>query len=577
MSTARLGRSDLFEWFAFKAPLHCIVACILICCSSLHGEPFDLAKIAKQLRPAIVLICVSDNQNKEVATGTGFFISDDGLIVTNCHVVDAGQQYIAKSENGAFYVIDSVIRRDQSHDLAILKAKVSGVPFLVLGKAASMQPGDPIGVVGSPLGLEGTVSNGVVSAVRGSGSDAILQITAPISPGSSGSPVVNADCEVVGVASATLKGGQNLNIAKAAEAVIELRDRPVSFIADGPAVPPAPTEISILDDPDYKAAKACLERKDEIHALKLFNQVAKRFPNNPKLLSSLGWVYNLLGLKSDAVQAYRQSIKLEPDNFVVWGNIALVYAKLNESDLAVNAAKRAIELGPDHFFPWRAQGVIYLKLHQVDEAVKDLQQAVKLAPDDPLNWEALVYAYKAAGRFSDASAATYKLTSLEGKGNSALDSRLLPDKSNKESAVNAKGNNSGKLRNASLIIANVLAATEQKDAAAVGFYFAPTVQYFDYGKVSRAFVVQDFTKTFKRWPKYSFANLTPITLLKEFQDGSITVSFNYDFRAVSEEDSRWSQGSTYNTVTMKDSSSGLRITAYKQKVFNRSSNLKPKQ
>ena len=85
--------------------------------------------------------------------------------------------------------------------------------MLTLGNSDSVQVGDSIYVVGNPQGLEGTFSQGIVSSIREVGSDKLLQITAPISPGSSGGPVLNEKGEVIGVSVATFTGGQNLNFA----------------------------------------------------------------------------------------------------------------------------------------------------------------------------------------------------------------------------------------------------------------------------------------------------------------------------------------------------------------------------
>ena len=86
-------------------------------------------------------------------------------------------------------------------------------PSLSLGNSDTVQVGETVYAVGNPQGLEGTFSQGIVSSIRQVGSDKVLQITAPISPGSSGGPVLNSKGEVIGVSVATFRGGQNLNFA----------------------------------------------------------------------------------------------------------------------------------------------------------------------------------------------------------------------------------------------------------------------------------------------------------------------------------------------------------------------------
>jgi S1-C subfamily serine protease len=106
-----------------------------------------------------------------------------------------------------------VLAYDKSRDVAIIKAH--GVDFrtLTLGDSDRLQVGEEVVAIGNPLSLESTVSNGIVSAIRTVDEGKFVQITAPISPGSSGGPLFNMSGEVVGITTSHLVGGQNLNFA----------------------------------------------------------------------------------------------------------------------------------------------------------------------------------------------------------------------------------------------------------------------------------------------------------------------------------------------------------------------------
>src|SRR5262249_45270986 len=121
-----------------------------------------------------------------------------------------------------------VLAHPQDVDLAILKFAANGAAFLKLGQSADAVEGQRVLVIGSPEGLQGTVSDGIISAFRENRS--MIQITAPISPGSSGSPVMNESGEVIGVATMVTKEGQNLGFAIPAEevkrALLAPRDQP---------------------------------------------------------------------------------------------------------------------------------------------------------------------------------------------------------------------------------------------------------------------------------------------------------------------------------------------------------------
>jgi hypothetical protein len=109
--------------------------------------------------------------------------------------------------------IEGITAIDTERDLVVLKISRAHAPTLSLGSSDDVQVGETVYAVGNPQGLEGTFSQGIVSSIREVGTDKLLQITAPISPGSSGGPVLNGKGEVIGVSVATFRGGQNLNFA----------------------------------------------------------------------------------------------------------------------------------------------------------------------------------------------------------------------------------------------------------------------------------------------------------------------------------------------------------------------------
>jgi hypothetical protein len=177
-------------------------------------ETMDLKALAKKARQAVVLLVVSDATGSEIATGTGFLISTDGKLISNRHVIESAANGIAKAENGGLLPIEGVLAEDPTNDLVLLKLAAKDLPYLRLNHKATAEVGTRVAVIGSPLGLEGTLSEGIISALRDVASGVkMFQMTAAISPGSSGSPVLNAKGEVVGIASSQVRGGQLLNLA----------------------------------------------------------------------------------------------------------------------------------------------------------------------------------------------------------------------------------------------------------------------------------------------------------------------------------------------------------------------------
>lgn len=177
------------------------------------GSTFDLPTIARNARKAVLTIRAVDSKGK-TKTGTGFFISHDGRIVTNRHVISGAIRAEVRTEDGAIYIVAGALTHSDSFDLAVLKAEAKQVPFLVI-QPTMPEIGSRVAIIGSPRALEGSLSEGIVSAIRTEGEGTWIQITAPISPGSSGSPVLDGTGQVVGVA--TLNSGgrfQNLNFAR---------------------------------------------------------------------------------------------------------------------------------------------------------------------------------------------------------------------------------------------------------------------------------------------------------------------------------------------------------------------------
>jgi hypothetical protein len=175
----------------------------------------DISTISQDALRAVVLIIVSDIGGKEIKQGSGVVVSADGKIITNFHVIEGGNSAVIKFPNGAFFLVDGVLATDKEKDIAVLKAAGSDFPVVPLGDSDKVQVGEEVVTIGSPLALEATVSNGIISSIRELKEENlhIFQTTAPISHGSSGGALLNMRGEVIGITTAQLTGGQNLNFA----------------------------------------------------------------------------------------------------------------------------------------------------------------------------------------------------------------------------------------------------------------------------------------------------------------------------------------------------------------------------
>lgn len=170
-------------------------------------------RIAQTAFASTVLLVMEEASGQPIGLGSGFFVRPN-QIATNLHVVErAARGYAKLIGQKTKYDIEGITAIDANRDLVILKVSAVGTRALSLGDSNAVLVGETVYAVGNPHGLEGTFSQGIISSVREVGADKLLQLTAPISPGSSGGPVLNGRGNVIGVSVATFRGGQNLNFA----------------------------------------------------------------------------------------------------------------------------------------------------------------------------------------------------------------------------------------------------------------------------------------------------------------------------------------------------------------------------
>jgi hypothetical protein len=217
--------------------------------------PKDIPAIAKAANGVLA-------DDKPIALGTGFLVSPDGAIVTNYHVIKTGNVAVVKFPDGTALSVDGVLASDKVRDLAIIKIHGKTFRSLTLGNSDRVQIGEDVVAIGNPLGLELTVSNGIVSGVRTVEKEGgkFLQVTAPISHGSSGGPLFNMAGEVIGITSMYFEGGENLNFAipvndaklllhNQSGALRNLPNEPEkSQVAEVPEVPKVPKVPTTQDD-----------------------------------------------------------------------------------------------------------------------------------------------------------------------------------------------------------------------------------------------------------------------------------------------------------------------------------------
>jgi serine protease Do len=181
----------------------------LLACTQCFGATVE--EIAENATPSVVKIIKYDITGARIGSGSGFFVSPR-KIMTNEHVVDGAYSAEVFTDKRSYDLI-TILKADEDMDLAILSVDAENEVSLQIHLGAKLKLGQPVLTLGYPLGLDKTLSDGLISAVRTSGQLQTIQITAPVSHGSSGSPLLDKDGRVIGVVRAIRDGGQNLNFA----------------------------------------------------------------------------------------------------------------------------------------------------------------------------------------------------------------------------------------------------------------------------------------------------------------------------------------------------------------------------
>src|SRR5258705_3548007 len=394
-----------------------------------------LPDLVRRIKPSAVAIETFDSRGEKLSRGSGFFIAVD-RVVTNRHVIDNAFRAEVHSYNGSVYPVRGVIAVDAEGDLALLRVEAppNQVRPLLLDKT-SPQEGESVVVIGNPFGLEGSVTNGIVSAVRDIPTfGRIIQITAPISPGSSGSPVVNMQGQVIGVATLQITGGQSVNFAIPSERISQLQSGALLSLSDLVATTGRNKRAKAVQS--FRDGLSFLSKDDCENALPYFEKAVESDSNYAEAWAQAGFCKEKLGRHADAIEAakkavilrhsaesyfniglaiyylkqyrdaaesYRQSIKLDPYNAAdAYYALGLVYRDWGRPDDEIQAYKQAIRLRQDYTSAYERLGSRYLKSKKYSEAVDVFKQISVLKPADANAPNSMGEAYLEMGKLPEA-------------------------------------------------------------------------------------------------------------------------------------------------------------------------------
>ena len=371
-----------------------------------------LPELVRRIKPSAVAIETFDSRGEQLTRGSGFFVESD-RIVTNRHVIEGAYRAEVHSSTGAVFPVRGVLAVDAEGDIALLKIDVPAnqIRPLPLDKT-SPQEGESVVVIGNPLGLEGSVTNGIVSAVRDIPTfGRIIQITAPISSGSSGSPVVNMQGQVIGIATLQITGGQSVNFAIPSERISQLQVASMISLSDLVAASGRNKRAKAVQF--FRDGLSFLSKDDCEKALTYFEKAVESDSNYAEAWAQAGFCNEKLGKHAEALEASKKAVSLRP-SAESYFNIGLASFYLKQYKEAADAYRQSIKLDPynaaDAYY---ALGLVYRDWGKTDDEIQAYKAAIRLRPDYTVAYERLGSRYLRSKKFSEAIEIFRQLAALK--------------------------------------------------------------------------------------------------------------------------------------------------------------------
>ena len=347
-----------------------IIAILLLTAVKLYSQVLTPEEIYEKVNDAVVVIIAYDFKNEPKNQGSGVVLNDKGYVVTNYHVF-AGCERLEIKHYDKTITYSDIIGVDVEKDLLILKIDDNIFPSIQLANVDELKVGQRVYAIGSPLGFENSLSEGIISGLRNSDilGRNFIQITASISPGSSGGAVVNSKGELIGISTLTFKEGQNLNFA------IPIND--IFSLKTGSYNDKKSIEINSLF---YKGFNA-IESGNYSAAIKYFDEYLKKNPNSKAAYYNRGFAYQNLHKYDKAISDYTKAINLNPDYAKAYNERGFCYGNLQKYNKAITDFTTAISIDPNDANAYYNRGVAYSSLLKYDKAISDYTKTISIDPN----------------------------------------------------------------------------------------------------------------------------------------------------------------------------------------------------
>lgn len=355
------------------------------------GQELSAEKIYKNTSDAVVTILTFDANNNPLSQGSGVVLNDKGWIVTNYHVYAGSEKIVVKHKN-KIVEYTSIIGLDVEKDILILKIANNTFPHIVIGNSTLLKIGQKIYAIGSPMGLENTITEGIISGLR-SGTEMskdFIQISAAISHGSSGGAVLDTKGKLIGISTSTVTDGQNLNFAIPINEVLRIYKQ-------SDINPKALAAANFF----YKGLAADNEKNFDA-AINNYKRAIELYPEYGMPYANLGNVYKNRGDFETALAYYKTALKLNPKFTDLYVNIGNVYYGMRDFETAFSYYRKASILNPNSSTIYTSLGNVYNERKDYDSAISYFKKAIALYPGSSETYYNLGNAYYNKDEFESA-------------------------------------------------------------------------------------------------------------------------------------------------------------------------------
>ena len=324
----------------------------------------DAKRIFEDNKRSVVILFSYDKEGHQTGQATGFIVRTDGVVLTNYHFISNAAEIKIRSEDRMLDV-KGLLYVDRKNDLALLKIEGNNLsPVRIRDKGIGPE-GQTIYMIGSPRGEDKILFDGTLSRIKDISTERkLLLMTAPVTKGSSGSPVFNETGEVIGIANFIINEAQPYYFAM-----------PVSQIKSSLSL----KKTTPFDKADLIASEYTAEY--------WFN---------------LGAAYDSLGMYTDASGAYQRALEIDPDDATAHNNLGVIYTNLNIYSFAIREHNEAIRLRPGYQEAYFNLGMAYIKSDFDQAAIETFKKAISLKPYDAKSQHNLAVALGKSGKLNEA-------------------------------------------------------------------------------------------------------------------------------------------------------------------------------